>query len=315
MLHTLVTGGAGFIGSHLVDRLLGRGDHVVVVDNFLTGRYANLTHLEGHPRLSIVHQDLAQPFSEGVIPGPFDRVFNLASPASPKGYGKYPIETQLVNSIGALHVLRIAQRDNARFLQASTSEVYGDPLVHPQTEEYWGNVNPRGPRACYDEGKRFAESLLMEFVRQHDLDARTARIFNTYGPRSHPADGRVVPSFCMQALRGEPLTIFGDGTQTRSFCYVDDLVEGLIRLMDEEGLKGEVINLGNPTEITVAQFADIVIKVTNSSSAVVYEPLPTDDPTRRQPDITRARNRLGWEPKVPLEEGLVPTVDYFRAFA
>jgi nucleoside-diphosphate-sugar epimerase len=262
----------------------------------------------------MVHQDLAQPFAEDAIPGPFDCIFNLASPASPKGYGKYPIETQLVNSLGTLHVLRIAQRDHARFVQASTSEVYGDPIVHPQSEDYWGNVNPRGPRACYDEGKRFAESLLMEFVRQYDLDARTARIFNTFGPRSHPSDGRVVPSFCLQALRGEPLTIYGDGSQTRSFCYVDDLVEGLIRLMDTEGLKGEVVNLGNPEEITVSQFAEIVICVTGSSSSIEFKPLPTDDPTRRRPDITRARTLLNWEPLVPLEAGLGHTVDYFRTF-
>ena len=314
-MRILVTGGAGFLGSHLVDQLLDQQHAVVIVDNFVTGRFNNLRHLEGHPHLTIVHQDLTKPITADELSVSFDRVYNLASPASPKGYGRYPIETQMVNSIGTMQVLDIARRDGARFLQASTSEVYGDPLVHPQTEDYWGNVNPVGPRACYDEGKRFAESLIMEYVRQHGVDARLARIFNTYGPRSHPADGRVVPAFCMQAIRGEPLTIYGDGMQTRSFCYVSDLVRGFLLLMETGGLQGEIVNLGNPSEITVHTFAEIVLEVSGSQSKIVFEPLPKDDPTRRQPDISKAKQLLGWTSAIELRDGLEPTIEYFKAFA
>jgi nucleoside-diphosphate-sugar epimerase len=285
---------------------------VVVADSFLTGRYVNLTHVQDHPNLSVIYQDMSRPIPPGPLLAPFDRIYNLASPASPRGYGRYSLETQLVNAFGVLHALELARRSGARFLQASTSEVYGDPLVHPQREDYWGNVNPVGPRSCYDEGKRFAESLTAEFVRRHALDARIARIFNTYGPRSNPEDGRVVPNFCVQALRGEPLTVYGDGSQTRSFCYVDDLVAGLIALMEADGQRGEIINLGNPAEITVREFAESVIELTGSASPIVFEPLPIDDPTRRQPDIDKARRILGWQPTVPLRDGLEATIGYFR---
>jgi nucleoside-diphosphate-sugar epimerase len=307
----LVTGGAGFIGSHLVDALLEQGQTVVVVDNFLTGRYVNLTHVEHHPGLRIVHQDLTKPLADAALDGPFDRIYNLASPASPRGYGRYPIDTHLVNSLGVLGVLEIARRDDARLVQTSTSEVYGDPLVHPQTETYWGNVNPNGPRSCYDEGKRFAESLIMEFVRQYALDARIARLFNTYGPRSNPKDGRVVPNFCVQALLGEPITIYGDGSQTRSFCYVDDLVRGLVLLMETDDLPGEVVNLGNPAETTVLDLARLVVSLTGARSPIEHAALPTDDPTRRRPDIAKASALLGWQPTIGLEEGLRTTVAYF----
>ncbi len=309
-MRILVTGGAGFIGSHLVDRLLDQDNEVVVADNFLTGRYNNLRHVESHQRLRIVHQDLAQTIDTEELGGPFERVYNLASPASPVGYGRYPIETHLVNSLGTYQLLQIARRDGARFLQASTSEAYGDPLVHPQPETYWGNVNPVGPRACYDEGKRFGESLTMEFVRQFHVDARIARIFNTYGPRCDPRDGRVVPNFCVQALRGQDLTVYGDGSQTRSFCYVDDLVRGLQALMETDGLGGEVVNLGNPEEHTILEFAMQVLALTGSDSRIVFAPLPVDDPTRRQPDITKAKQRLGWHPVVDLETGISRTVEY-----
>ena len=312
-MHILITGGAGFIGSHLVDAMLAEGHHVTVADNFLTGRYANIAHAGEHPRFAIHEQEMAEPSATDALPGPFDRVYNLACPASPRGYGKYPIETLLVSSEGTLNALRIAQRDGARFLQASTSEVYGDPAIHPQTEDYWGNVNPNGPRSCYDEGKRFAESLTMEFVRRHGLDARIARIFNTYGPRSHPRDGRVVPNFCVQALDGRDITVYGDGRQTRSFCYVDDLVRGLVLLMEADGLAGEVVNLGNPDEFTMLELAEEVIRVTGSSSRIRFEPLPVDDPTRRRPNIDKAVRLLGWRPTVQLRDGLAPTVAYFQA--
>jgi nucleoside-diphosphate-sugar epimerase len=313
-MRVLVTGGAGFIGSHLVDRLLEQDHEVVVADSFLTGRYVNLAHVENHPRLRMVHQDIVKPLEGEAFDRrtPYDRIYNLASPASPRGYGRYPIETQLVNSQGTFRLLELASRDGARFLQASTSEVYGDPLVHPQTEDYWGNVNPNGPRSCYDEGKRFAESLVVEFVRQEKVDARLVRIFNTYGPRSHPTDGRVVPNFCVQALRGEPITVYGDGTQTRSFCYVDDLVRGILLAMESDRMTGEVVNLGNPNEFTVRELAELVVELTDARSEIVYRPLPTDDPTRRRPDISKARALLGWEPAVPLRDGLRPTLEYFE---
>jgi nucleoside-diphosphate-sugar epimerase len=312
-MRILITGGAGFIGSHLTETLLSQGHHVVVADSFLTGRYTNLAGVERHAGLEIVHQDLTDATAPDNLAGPFDRVYNLACPASPRGYGKYPIETLLVSSVGTLNALKIAERDGARFLQASTSEVYGDPEVHPQVETYWGNVNPNGPRACYDEGKRFAESLTMEYVRRHSLDARLARIFNTYGPRSHPRDGRVVPNFCVQAIQGHDLTLYGDGTQTRSFCYVDDLVRGLMLLMETPGLTGEVVNLGNPHEFTMLELAAEVLRITGSSSLITFEPIPTDDPTRRQPNIDKAMRLLGWQPEVQLADGLVPTVEYFKS--
>ena len=311
-MRILVTGGAGFLGSHLVDRLLADGHQVVALDNFLTGRYWNLMHAEENPNLQIINHDLIEPPTGPDFEEPFDRVYNLASPASPRGYGRYPIQTQLVNSAGTWNALELARRHGARFFQASTSEVYGDPQIHPQTEDYWGHVNPNGPRACYDEGKRFAESLVMEYHRQHGLDVRIVRIFNTYGPRSHPSDGRVVPNFCVQALRGQPLTVFGDGTQTRSFQYVDDLIRGFILLMEGEGLAGEVVNLGNPVEYTMLQFAEQIIQLTGSRSELIFQPLPQDDPTRRRPDISKAKRLLNWEPEVPLAEGLVPTLAYFN---
>ncbi len=310
-MKSLVCGGAGFLGSHLVDRLLAHGHTVVVADNFITGRYVNLAHLKDCASLQVAHQDMTRPLTGDAFAGPFDRVFNLASPASPRGYRRFPIETHLVNALGTLQALELARRDDARFLQASTSEVYGDPLVHPQTEDYWGNVNPNGPRSCYDEGKRFAESLTLEFVRQYGLDARIARIFNTYGPRSNPEDGRVVPNFCVQALRDEPITIYGNGDQTRSFCYVDDLVRGLLALMETDGLAGEVVNLGNPDECTVRELADRVVALAGSSSPIVNAALPVDDPTRRRPDIAKAKRLLTWEPTVGLDEGLAATIAYF----
>lgn len=311
-MNILVTGGAGFIGSHLVDALLAQGHHVVIADSFLTGRYANVAHLDTNPSIQIVEIDITEATTADELPGPYDRVYHLACPASPRGYGKYPLETLLVSSEGTLNALRIAERDGARFLQASTSEVYGDPEVHPQVETYWGNVNPNGPRSCYDEGKRFGEALTMEFVRRHGLDARIARIFNTYGPRSNPTDGRVVPNFCVQALRGEDLTVYGDGTQTRSFCYIDDMVRGLILLMETGDLAGEVVNLGNPDEFTMIELAEEVCRITGSTSRLMFEPLPEDDPTRRRPNIDKARRILGWSPDTSLEEGLRPTLSYFE---
>ncbi|MEA2522845.1 MAG: UDP-glucuronate decarboxylase [Thermomicrobiales bacterium] len=310
-MRILVTGGAGFVGSHLVDRLLDRGDEVVAADNFLTGSAGNLAHVDGHPRLRLVLVDVSEPLVGPVFSNPFDRVYHLASPASPVGYRRYPIETLLTNSKGTLHSLEIARRDGARYFLASTSEVYGEPLVHPQREDYWGNVNPVGLRACYDEGKRFAESLTMEFHRQHGVDTRIARIFNTYGPRSQPDDGRVVPNFCLQALRGEPITIYGDGSQTRSFCYISDLVDGILAMSDLDGLAGEIINLGNPVEISIREFAETVIALAGSSSALRFEPLPVDDPTRRRPDIAKAQRVLGWDPRVDLRDGLLRTLASF----
>ncbi len=311
-MRILVTGGAGFIGSHLVERLLDAGHAVTVTDNFLTGQASNLDHLLPGGMLTLLPQDMSQPLRAELHDIPFEQIYNLASPASPRGYSRYPIETLLVNSNGTHNALELARKMGARFVQASTSEVYGDPLVHPQPEDYWGNVNPNGPRACYDEGKRFAESLVMEYVRQHKVDARIARIFNTYGPRSHPADGRVVPNFSIQALEGLPITIYGDGSQTRSFCYVADLVRGLQLLMDNDGLAGEVVNLGNPEEHTILQFAERIVALTGHTASIQFEPLPTDDPQRRQPDISKARRLLEWEPEIGLDEGLGRTLDAFR---
>lgn len=312
-MNVLITGGSGFIGSHLADRHLAKGDSVTVLDNFVTGSPSNLHHIPTSNRLTLIKHDCTEPFLHLVSNIELDRVYNLASPASPKGYMRFPIETLRVNAEGTYNALNVALEHGARFLQASTSEVYGDPLVHPQVETYWGNVNPNGPRACYDEAKRYAESLTMEFTRRHGLDGRIVRIFNTYGPRSQPSDGRVVPNFCTQALAGLPLTVYGMGQQTRSFCYVDDLVDGFIRFLDTDGLAGEVINLGNPDEHTILEFAERIILLAESSSTIVFEALPQDDPTKRKPDITKARELLGWSPSTSLDDGLLKTLSFFQA--
>ncbi len=306
-MRVLVAGGAGFIGSHLCEALLADGYEVIVVDNLLTGRIENIAHLLDHPRFRFLQRDVAD-----LEPIAVDAIYHLASPASPEGYRRYPIETLLVNSLGTLRLLEYARHSRARFLYASTSEVYGDPLVHPQSEDYFGNVNPVGPRSCYDEGKRFGEALTMEFVREYGLDARIARIFNTYGPRMDPADGRVVPNFIVRALTGEALEIYGDGSQTRSLCYVSDMVRGLRLLMEREGLAGTVVNLGNPDERTIRELAELIRELTGSTVPFTYSPPRPDDPVRRCPDIRRARELLGWEPEVPLEVGLAWTIDYFR---
>lgn len=306
-MRIVVAGAAGFIGSHMCDRLLAEGHSVVAVDNFLTGSPRNIAHLAGHARFQSMEHDITRALA---LDGPVDCVVNMASPASPKDYLDHPIETLDVGSIGSRNMLELALAKNARYLLTSTSECYGDPLVHPQVEAYWGNVNPVGPRSCYDESKRFAEALTMAYHRTHGLPTNIARIFNTYGPRMKLDDGRVVPAFLDQALRGEPLTVFGDGSQTRSFCYVSDLVDGLYRLM----LSGEryPVNLGNPREMTIREFAEHIIALTGSRSAIVSRPLPEDDPQQRQPDISKARELLGWQPAVPLDEGLQLTVEYFR---
>jgi dTDP-glucose 4,6-dehydratase len=309
-MRVLVTGAAGFLGSHLCDRLLAQGYRVVAMDNYLTGAAANLAHLERHPGFQFVRQDVTN-FIE--LAGPLDGVLHFASPASPVDYLEFPIQTLKVGSLGTHKALGVAKAKGARFLLASTSEVYGDPLVHPQPESYWGNVNPVGPRGVYDEAKRFAEAMTMAYHRFHKLDTRIVRIFNTYGPRMRPHDGRVVSNFIVQALKGEPLTVYGDGSQTRSFCYVDDLIEGIVRLFERGG--ADPTNLGNPHEFTVRQLADLVLRLTGSASPVVLRPLPTDDPKVRQPDITRARATLGWEPAVSLETGLGRTIEYFRGLA
>jgi len=302
----LVTGGAGFIGSHLCERLLARGEEVLCMDNFFTGRKENIARLLGQPRFELVRHDVTQPFMLEV-----DRIYNLACPASPVHYQYNPVKTIKTNVLGALHVLGLAKRVRARVLQASTSEVYGDPQVHPQVESYWGHVNTIGPRSCYDEGKRVAEALFFDYHRQNGVDIRVIRIFNTYGPRMLVNDGRVVSNFVVQALRGEPITIYGDGAQTRSFCYVDDLVEAMIRMMDCEGFTGPV-NLGNPGEFTMLELANTITELTGSSSKLTFMPLPENDPARRQPDISLAQAKLGWTPAIPLREGLPPTIAYFR---
>jgi UDP-glucuronate decarboxylase len=304
----LVTGGAGFLGSHLVDRLLGEGCEVVCVDNLFTGSKRNLYHLVSHPRFEFIRHDVTFPLYVEV-----DEIYNLACPASPIHYQHDPVATTKTSVHGAINMLGLAKRLKCRILQASTSEVYGDPTVHPQTEDYWGNVNPIGPRSCYDEGKRCAETLFFDYHRQHGLEIKVARIFNTYGPRMHPADGRVVSNFIMQALRGEPITIYGEGEQTRSFCYVDDLIDGLIRLMASAPSFTGPVNLGNPVEFTMRQLADKVLEMTGSKSQIVYRPLPPDDPKQRRPDISLATSALGWTPKAPLHEGLRPTIDYFAS--
>jgi dTDP-glucose 4,6-dehydratase len=309
-LRTVVSGAAGFIGSHFCDRLLAEGHTVVAFDNFLTGKSRNLEHLAGEPRFQFVQQDITQPWS---VDGAVDCVANLASPASPKDYLEYPVETLDVGSLGTRRMLELAREKGARFLLTSTSECYGDPLVHPQVESYWGNVNPVGPRSCYDESKRFAEALTMAYHRKHGVRSTIARIFNTYGPRMKLNDGRVVPAFLDQALRGEPITVFGDGSQTRSFCFVSDLVDGLYRLMMSD--ERYPVNLGNPLEMTMLEFAGYIRRLTGASSTIVFQPLPQDDPKQRKPDISKAKAILGWEPRVPLEEGLRRTVEYFRSLS
>jgi UDP-glucuronate decarboxylase len=306
-MRILVTGGAGFIGSFLCERLLARGDEVLCVDNFFTGRKQNVEHLLGNRRFELIRHDVTEPILLEV-----DQIYNFACPASPVHYQYNPVKTVKTSVLGTLNMLGLAKRVRARLIQASTSEVYGDPHVHPQREDYWGNVNPIGPRACYDEGKRVAETLCFDYHRQNGVDIRVVRIFNTYGPRMLADDGRVVSNFVVQALRGEDLTLYGDGQQTRSFCYVDDLVTGIVAMMDQDATVGPV-NLGNPNEFTIRELAELVIELTGSASKIVSRPLPQDDPTRRQPDITRARTHLGWEPAVQLRDGLVKTVAYFEA--
>jgi len=303
----LVTGGAGFIGSHLCRRLLERGDEVLCVDNFYTGTRHNVHDLLSHRQFELTRHDICFPLYVEV-----DQIFNLACPASPIHYQFDPVQTTKVSVHGAIHMLGLAKRVKAKILQASTSEVYGDPIVHPQTEEYWGNVNPIGPRSCYDEGKRCAETLFFDYRRQHHLAIKVARIFNTYGPMMHPNDGRVVSNFIIQALRNQDITIYGDGSQTRSFCYVDDLVDGLLRLMEAPDEVTGPINLGNPVEFSIKQLAETVIELTGSSSKIVNQELPEDDPKQRQPDITKAQSLLEWTPKVQLREGLTKTIGYFE---
>lgn len=302
----LVTGGAGFIGSHLCDALLKRGYEVLCVDNFFTGTRSNVAHLLGHPRFELLRHDVTFPLFVEV-----DQIYNLACPASPIHYQFDPVQTTKTSVHGAINVLGLAKRTRARILQASTSEVYGDPAVHPQREDYWGNVNPIGPRSCYDEGKRCAETLFFDYYRQHNLDIRVARVFNTYGPRMHPNDGRVVSNFIVQALKGEPITLYGNGEQTRSFCYVDDLLSGLIALMESDGTDVGPFNLGNPGEFTIRELAETVLDLTGSKSELVHRPLPQDDPQKRQPDITKAKAHLNWQPSVQLRDGLVSTIAYF----
>lgn len=302
----LVTGGAGFLGSHLCDRLLADGHAVVCLDSFLTGQEANIAALHTHPRFALLRQDVAQP-----VAFPVHQIFNLACAASPPQYQRDPIHTTQTLVLGAMNVLELAQRHGARVLQASTSEVYGNPLVHPQHEGYWGHVNPIGPRACYDEGKRCAETLFFDYQRHRGVDVRVVRIFNTYGPRMRPDDGRVVSNFIVQALRGEPLTLYGDGLQTRSFCYVDDLIEGMVRMVRQDHEAGPV-NLGNPGEFTIRELAEWVLRLTGSRSALAWRPLPADDPAQRRPDIAKAQLALGWTPQVSLEDGLKETIAYFR---
>jgi UDP-glucuronate decarboxylase len=302
----LVTGGAGFVGSHLCDALLAAGHEVLCADNFFTGNKANIESLLDHPYFELLRHDVTFPLYVEV-----DEIYNLACPASPIHYQHDPVQTLKTSVHGAINMLGLAKRLKARILQASTSEVYGDPNVHPQPEEYWGNVNPIGPRSCYDEGKRCAETLFFDYHRQFRLQIKVARIFNTYGPRMHPNDGRVVSNFIVQALRGDPITIYGDGKQTRSFCFVSDLVEGLRRLMDSPEEVTGPINLGNPGEFTMIELAEAVIRLTGSASSMVFRPAPVDDPRQRQPDITKARGKLGWEPTIPLEQGLVHTISYF----
>jgi dTDP-glucose 4,6-dehydratase len=306
-MRVVVTGGAGFLGSHLCDALLRRGDDVVCVDNFATGSERNVEHLFGSRSFTLVEHNVSNYLW---VPGDVDAVLHFASPASPVDYLEMPIQTLKVGSLGTHNTLGLARAKGARYMLASTSEVYGDPEIHPQPEEYWGHVNPVGPRGVYDEAKRFAEAMTMAYHRFHGLDTRIVRFFNTYGPRMRPRDGRVVSNLVVQAILGEPITIYGDGTQTRSFAYVDDIIRGTLGLLDCD--ENEPVNLGNPGEFTISELADIVLELTGSTSEIVHEPLPIDDPSQRQPDITRAIERLGWRPEVPLREGLLSTIDYFR---
>ncbi len=303
---TLITGGAGFIGSHLCERLVATGEEILCLDNFYTGTKDNIRHLLHEPNFELIRHDVWLPLYVDV-----DHIFNLACPASPVHYQNNPVSTTKTSVLGAINMLGLAKRQRARILQASTSEVYGDPLEHPQTESYWGHVNPVGPRACYDEGKRCAETLFFDYHRQNGVDIRVVRIFNTYGPRMHPRDGRVVSNFVVQALSGEPITLYGDGNQTRSFCYVDDMVDGLLAMMNQDAEIGP-LNLGNPSEFTIRQLAEMVLSLTGSKSELAFRPLPQDDPVQRQPDITKAKQVLGWEPAVTLEDGLKETIAYFR---
>lgn len=303
----LVTGGAGFVGSHLVERLLDMGTYVICVDNFHTGAHINLSRVNNRPNFELLRHDVGQPLQVEC-----DEIYNLACPASPVHYQRDPVHTTKTSVMGAINMLGLAKRLNAKIFQASTSEVYGDPVQHPQSESYWGNVNPIGPRACYDEGKRCAETLFFDYYRQHDVDIKVARIFNTYGPRMHPNDGRVVSTFIVQALLGRDLTVFGDGSQTRSFCFVDDLVEGILRLMSSPpGFTGPV-NLGNDGEFTMMELAEQVIRLTGSRARVIHKPLPQDDPKQRRPDLRLARETLDWQPKVALADGLLKTISYFE---
>lgn len=305
-MRILITGGAGFLGSHLSERLLNDGHEVICLDNFYTGRRTNIKHLLAHPAFELMRHDVIDPFKAEV-----DQIYNLACPASPVHYQSNPIKTVKTSVMGAINCLGLAKRVKARVFQASTSEVYGDPEVHPQPESYRGNVNPIGPRACYDEGKRCAETLFFDYHRQNGVDIRVVRIFNTYGPRMLANDGRVVSNFIVQALQGQDITIYGDGTQTRSFCYVDDLIEGFVRLMNAEGMTGPV-NIGNPGEFTMLELAELVLKLVGGKSRIIHCPLPQDDPLQRQPDISLAREKLAWEPTIPLEDGLLRTIAYFR---
>ena len=303
----LVTGGSGFLGSHLCERLLREGANVLCVDNFFSGTRNNIEHLIGHKRFELIRHDVSFPLYVEV-----DEIYNLACPASPIHYQRDPVQTTKTSVLGAINMLGLAKRMKARILQASTSEIYGDPSIHPQTEEYWGNVNPIGPRSCYDEGKRCAETLFFDYLRQHRLRIKVARIFNTYGPRVHPNDGRVVSNFIVQALLGRDITVYGDGSQTRSFCYVDDLIDGLMRLMVSPDSVVGPINLGNPGEFTILQLAAHVVELTGSRSRIVHRPKPEDDPRQRRPDISKAHDLLGWQPRTPLKEGLIQTIAYFE---